>query len=34
MSELRRMRTIYAAAVERERFGGTLPSYEVTFVRP
>lgn len=34
LAELRTMRSIYAAAVERERFGGRLPPYQVNFVRP
>jgi hypothetical protein len=34
MSDLRHMRAVYAAAVERERFGGALPPYRATFVRP
>jgi hypothetical protein len=34
MADLRTMRAVYAAAVERERFGGHLPPYEVEFVRP
>jgi hypothetical protein len=34
MAELDKAIAIYAAAVERERFGGHLPPYEVEFVRP